>query len=191
MTIDIRKTVLTVEDIYHDGGTPTTTPLKCAVAFSVVKNPYAGCYEDNLINFMKELRTVGFDLATRLVNTLGKDNIESYGKAAIVGLNGEAEHGAVWHEAGGWAMREVLGNPKAMVPASQITASAGFRLIMPLHYIHASYVRSHFNSIEVGAVDSPKPDELLFALGMATGPRLHSRLGGLLIDDVIGEDGQR
>lgn len=88
-------------------------------------------------------------------------------------------------------MREVLGNPKAMVPASRVMASAGFRLIMPLHYIHASYVRSHFNSIEVGSVDSPKHDELLFALGMATGPRPHSRLGGLLIENVIGKDGQR
>lgn len=191
MAIEIRKTVLTIEDIYHDGGTPTQEPLKCAVAFAVVKNPFAGRYEENLIDFMKTLRNVGFDLATRLVNTLGKNKVESYGKAAIVGLNGEAEHGAVWHEAGGWAMREVLGNPKAMVPASQVTASAGFRLIMPLHYIHASYVRSHFNSIEVGAVDSPKPDELLFALGMATGPRPHSRLGGLLIENVIGKDGQR
>ncbi|NLY34848.1 MAG: amino acid synthesis family protein [Alcaligenaceae bacterium] len=191
MEIEIRKTVLTLEDIYHDGGPPVQEPLKCAVAFAVVKNPFAGRYEENLIDFMKALRNVGFDLATKLVNALGKDKVESYGKAAIVGLNGEAEHGAVWHEAGGWAMREVLGNPKAMVPASQVTASAGFRLIMPLHYIHASYVRSHFNSIEVGAVDSPKPDELLFALGMATGPRLHSRLGGLLIENVVGEDGQR
>lgn len=191
MTIDIRKTVLTIEEIYHDGGPTTQTPLRCAAAFAIVKNPYAGHYEENLIDFMRELRAVGLDLATRLVNTLGKENVKSYGKAAIVGLNGEAEHGAVWHEAGGWAMREVLGEPKAMVPASQITASAGFRLIMPLHYIHASYVRSHFNSIEVGSVDAPKPNELLFALGMATGPRLHSRLGGLLIDDVVGDDGQR
>lgn len=79
---------------------------------------------------MKELRTVGFGLATRLAGALGKENVQSYCKAAIVGLNGEAEHGTVWHEAGGWAMREVLGNPKAMVPASQVTASAGFRLIM-------------------------------------------------------------
>jgi hypothetical protein len=191
MTIEIRKTVLTVENIFHDGGPVLEEPLQCAVAFAVVKNPFAGSYEENLIDFMKELRTVGFDLATRLAGALGKENVQSYGKAAIVGLNGEAEHGAVWHEAGGWAMREVLGNPKAMVPASQVTASAGFRLIMPLHYMHASYVRSHFNLVEVGAVDSPKPNEILFALGMATGPRPHSRLGGLLIEDVVGEDGQR
>ncbi len=191
MKIDIRKTALTVEELHEDGGPRAATPLRTAVAWAVVRNPYAGRYEPDLMGFMAALRTVGHDLATRLVDALGKDSVESYGKAAIVGLQGEAEHGAVWHEAGGWAMREVLGQPKAMVPASQVTASAGFRLIMPLHYIHASYVRSHFHSVEVGTVDGPKPDELLFALGMATGPRLHSRLGGLLKEQVSVHDGQR
>lgn len=191
MSINIRKKTLLIETHYHDGGPVASKPLKCAVASAIVENPFAGRYEPNLMDFMKELRMVGHELATELVDTLGIENVEAYGKAAIVGINGEAEHGAVWHEAGGWAMREVLGNPKAMVPASQVTATAGFRLIMPLHYIHASFVRSHFNSIEVGSVDAPKPNEILFALGMATGGRLHSRLGGLLKEDVKVHDGQR
>ena len=191
MDIQIRKQGLYVETIHSDGGPKIETPLKLAVAYAVVKNPYAGQYEADLIPFMKDLRAVGFSLASELADFLGKENVEVYGKAAIVGVNGEAEHGAVWHEAGGWAMREVLGNPKAMVPASQVTAAAGFRLIMPLHYIHASYVRSHFNAIEVGTVDAPRPDELLFALGMGTGQRPHSRLGGLLKEEVSVNDGQR
>lgn len=191
MDIQIRKQALYTETIHSDGGPKAGTPLKLAVAYAVVKNPYTGRYEPDLIPFMKALRSVGFQLASELTDCLGKDNVEVYGKAAIVGLNGEAEHGAVWHEAGGWAMREVLGNPKAMVPASQVTAAAGFRLIMPLHYIHASYVRSHFNAIEVGTVDAPRSDEILFALGMGTGPRLHSRLGGLLKEEVSVHDGQR
>jgi len=191
MNIEIRKQALYVETIHSDGGPKSDTPLKLAVAYAVVKTPYAGRYEADIIPFMKDLRSVGFDLASELAEHLGKDSVEVYGRAAIVGINGEAEHGAVWHEAGGWAMREVLGNPKAMVPASQVTAAAGFRLIMPLHYIHASYVRSHFNSIEVGTVDAPRPDEILFALGMGTGGRLHSRLGGLLKEEVSVNDGQR
>lgn len=191
MSIDIRKKALTIETLYHEGGPKPDAPLHLASAYAVVANPYAGRYHEDLIGFMKELRDVGLELANDLVNVLGKDRVEVYGKAAIVGVNGEYEHGAVWHEAGGWAMREVLGEPKAMVPASQVTAAAGFRLIMPLHYIHASYVRSHFNSVEIGTVDAPRPNELLFALGMGTGPRLHSRLGGLLKEDVSAHDGQR
>jgi hypothetical protein len=140
---------------------------------------------------MAELRSLGTLLAQELVDTLGKENIEVYSKAAIVGVNGEMEHGAVWHEAGGWAMRSVLGEPKAMVPAAKAVASAGYRLMVPVHYIHASYVRSHFNSIEIGIQDAPRPNEILFGLVMGTGARVHSRLGGLTQENVSVHDGQR
>lgn len=189
--IKIRKRALTIETTYHEGGPVADKPLKLAAATAVIENPYAGRYEPDLMPFMKELRTLGTMLATELVETLGKDNIEVYSKGAIVGINGELEHGAVWHEAGGWAMRELLDNPKAIVPSSKVVASAGYRLIVPVHYIHACYVRSHFNSIEIGIQDSPRPNEILFSLVMGTGGRVHSRLGGLAKEDVSVHDGQR
>lgn len=189
--IEIRKRSLTIETTYHEGGPVTDTPLKLAAACAVIKNPYAGRYEPDLMPFMAELRSLGTVLAQELVDTLGKDNIEVYSKAAIVGVNGEMEHGAVWHEAGGWAMRKVLGEPKAIVPASKAVAHTGYRLMVPVHYIHASYVRSHFNSMEVGIQDAPRPNEILFALVMGTGGRVHSRLGGLTQDKVSVHDGQR
>ncbi len=189
--IEIRKRSLTIETIFHEGGPVAEKPLKLAAACAVIKNPYAGMYEPDLMPFMAELRTLGTLLAQELVDTLGKENIEVYSKAAIVGVNGEMEHGAVWHEAGGWAMRSILGEPKAMVPASKAVASAGYRLMVPLHYIHASYVRSHFNSMEVGIQDAPRPNEILFALVMGTGGRVHARLGGLSKEKVSVNDGQR
>ena len=189
--IEIRKRSLTIETTYHEGGPVTDQPLKLAAACAVIKNPYAGRYEPDLMPFMAELRSLGTLLAQELVDTLGKDNVEVYSKAAIVGVNGEMEHGAVWHEAGGWAMRTLLGDPKAIVPAAKAVASAGYRLMVPLHYIHAAYVRSHFNSMEVGIQDAPRPNEILFALVMGTGGRVHSRLGGLTKDKVSVHDGQR
>ncbi|SCK09489.1 Amino acid synthesis [Variovorax sp. HW608] len=189
--IEIRKRSLTIETIYHEGGPPVTVPLKLAAACAVVKNPYAGRYEPDLMPFMAELRALGTLLATELVDVLGRDKVEVYSKAAIVGVNGEMEHGAVWHEAGGWAMRSVLGEPKAMVPAAKAVAATGYRLMVPLHYIHASYVRSHYNSMEVGIQDAPRPNEILFALVMGTGGRVHARLGGLTKDTVSVHDGQR
>jgi hypothetical protein len=140
---------------------------------------------------MAELRSLGTLLAQELIDTLGKENVESYGKAAIVGVNGELEHAAVWHEAGGWAMRAALGEPKAMVPAAKAVAASGYRLMVPLHYIHASYVRSHYNTMELGIQDAPRPNEILFALVMGTGGRIHARLGGLTKDKVSANDGQR
>ena len=189
--IQIRKRSLTIETTYHEGGPVTDKPLKLAAACAVIHNPYAGTYAPDLMPFMAELRSLGTLLAQELIDTLGKDNIEVYSKAAIVGVNGEMEHGAVWHEAGGWAMRSLLGDPKAIVPASKAVASAGYRLMVPVHYIHACYVRSHFNSMEVGIQDAPRPNEILFALVMGTGGRVHSRLGGLTKDKVSVHDGQR
>lgn len=189
--IKIRKRSLNIETTYHEGGPISDKPLKLAAACAVIENPYANRYEENLLPFMAELRSLGTVLAQELIDTLGKENIEVYSKAAIVGVNGELEHGAVWHEAGGWAMRALLGEPKAMVPAGKAVAAAGYRLMVPLHYIHASYVRSHYNSMEIGIQDAPRPNEILFALLMGTGGRIHSRLGGLTKEAVSVNDGQR
>lgn len=189
--IDIRKRSLVIETIHHEGGTPPAVPLRLAAACAVIRNPYAGRYEPDLMPFMAELRSLGTLLATELVETLGRDRVEVYSKAAIVGVNGELEHGAVWHEAGGWAMRAVLGEPKALVPAAKAVAAAGYRLMVPLHYIHACYVRSHYNSMEIGIQDAPRPNEILFALAMGTGGRVHARVGGLTKEQVSVHDGQR
>lgn len=189
--IQVRKRQLLVETIFHEGGPPAAVPLRMAAALAVVRNPYAGRYEPDLLPFMAELRTLGRELAEELVQVLGRDRVEAYGKVAIVGVNGELEHGAVWHEAGGWAMRAVLGDPKAIVPAAKAVASAGYRLMVPLHHTQAAYVRSHFNAMEVGVQDSPRPDEIVFGLVMADGGRVHSRLGGLTVDQIRVNDGQR
>jgi Amino acid synthesis len=189
--IAIRKRSLIIESQFHEGGPTLETPLKLAAACAVIKNPYAGRYEANLLPFMAELRTLGTLLANELIETLGAKNVQVYGKGAIVGVNGELEHGAVWHEAGGWAMRAVLGEPKALVPASKAVAACGYRLMIPVHNIHACYVRGHFNGMEVGIQDSPRPDEILYALVMGSGSRVHSRLGGLTPENISVHDGQR
>ncbi|MGF9660773.1 amino acid synthesis family protein [Arthrobacter crystallopoietes] len=188
----VRKRTLSTETVFHEGGPEPERPLRMGAASAVISNPYAGRYEEDLVPFMTELRTLGTELATQLAEALGgPDRIEAYGKGAIVGVCGEIEHGAVWHEAGGWAMRQVLGEPKAMVPSAKAVASAGYRLMVPMHYIHASYVRSHYGGMEIGLQDSPRPAEILFAVVMADGGRVHSRLGGLTTHAVSVHDGQR
>jgi hypothetical protein len=189
--IEVRKRALNIETVWHEGGPVAEVPLKTAAAIAVIRNPYAGRYEPDLMPFMAELRSLGSEMAEELVQALGRERVEAYGKGAIVGVDGEMEHGAVWHEAGGWAMRQVLGEPKAIVPAAKAVAGAGFRLMVPVHYVHAAYVRSHFNAVDVSLQDSPRPREILYALVMTTGGRVHSRLGGLTKDKVSMNDGQR
>ncbi|MFD2072560.1 amino acid synthesis family protein [Azotobacter chroococcum] len=166
--------------------------MKVAVALAIVENPYAGKYVEDLLPFMEELRALGRDLSNRLITALGgADKVQAYGKGAIVGEDGELEHGAVWHEAGGWAMREALGNPKAIVPAAKTIAGPGCRVMIPLGHIQAAYVRSHFGVAEMTVWDGPRRNEIVFGLAMATGGRIHARLGGLAVSDVQGEDGLR
>ena len=159
---------------------------------AVVANPYAGKYVEDLLPFMQELRALGAELSEQLIHTLGgAKHVQAYGKGAIVGEDGELEHGAVWHEAGGWAMREALGNPKAIVPAAKTIGGPGCRVMIPLGHIQAAYVRSHFGVAEMTVWDGPRRGEIAFGLAMATGGRIHARLGGLAASDVKGEDGLR
>jgi hypothetical protein len=166
--------------------------LRRAVAIAVIQNPFAGRYEPEIEGFMTDLNPLGLRLANRLVDTLGGvQNVQGYGKGAIVGSAGEIEHGALWHVPGGYAMREVLGGAKAIVPSTKKVGAPGTRLDIPITHIQASYVRSHFDSIEVGLNDAPKSDELLLALVMTTGSRIHARVGGLQAGSIESQDGLR
>lgn len=188
----IRKLGINVEEIFHEGGTPVSEPLIRAVAMAVIHNPFAGRYEPDIEGFMDDLRPLGLQMAQRLVQALGGvEKVQGYGKGSIVGAAGETEHGALWHAPGGYAMREVLGNAKAIVPSTKKVGAPGTRLDVPVTHINASYVRSHFDAMEIGLNDSPKADELLFALVMTSGSRIHARVGGLHADAIEGQDGLR
>jgi hypothetical protein len=190
--ISIRKSQLIVDKIWHDGGTPLKEPRLRGVILTVIRNPFAGRYVEDIQPFMKPLEQLGVGMARELADALGGPKaVQSYGKAAIVGLDGELEHGALWHAPGGYSMREVLGGTKAIVPSTKKVGPAGARIDVPLHHINAAYVRSHFDAIEVGINDAPKADEIIYILAMGTGARVHDRAGGLKASEIKGEDGNR
>ena len=193
MDIRTRKFHATVEEIFHEGGPRAAHPLRRAALLAVIHNPYAGRYEPDILPMMEALNDLGVEMAGRLVTMLGGDPraIEGYGKGAIVGSAGELEHGALWHVPGGYAMRRVLGEAKAIVPSAKKVGAPGSHLDVPITHINASYVRSHFDAMEVGLADGPHEDELLLALVMTTGPRIHARIGGLKAAEIKGEDGLR
>jgi len=189
----LRKKLTCVEEIFHEGGPLSEKPLRRAAAIAVIKNPYAGKYVEDIQSFMDDLKPLGLEMSRTLVAALGGDPkiIEGYGKGAIVGSSGELEHGALWHAPGGYGMREVLGGAKAIVASTKKVGGPGTRLDVPITHINASYVRSHFDSMEVGINDAPRADEILLALVMTTGPRVHARAGGLKASEIKGQDGLR
>lgn len=191
--VKVRKFLVSVEEVYHEGGPVAGTPQRKGAVLAVIENPYAGRYHADIQPFMDDLKPLGLQMAQKLLAALGGDpkTVQGYGKGSIVGEAGELEHAALWHAPGGYAMRDVLGGAKAIVPSTKKVGGPGTRLDIPVTHINASYVRSHFDTIEVGLADAPKANEMVVVLVMTTGPRVHARAGGLDVKDVKGEDGLR
>nr|WP_309502430.1 amino acid synthesis family protein [uncultured Roseovarius sp.] len=188
----LRKTMLFVEDIHHDGGPAPDLPRRRAAIAALVRNPFAGSYTEDLQSAMDDLKPLGLSMTERLIDAMGGvEGIDGYGKAAMCGEAGELEHTALWHVPGGYAMRARLGEARAIVPSAMKQGGPGSRIDVPLGHINAAYVRSHFDAMEVGLPDGPRRDELLFVLAMSRGGRVHDRMGGLTVAEVKGEDGLR
>lgn len=212
--IEIRRTHTHVEDIFHEFGPVAAQPLRRGFIAAVLTNPFAGRFEPDILPMMEALNAVGSQMAHQLLAAMavGTEQIESYGKGAIVGAAGEHEHGALWHVPGGYAMRELLGwggdraaymagkgeektgqpgNALSIVPSTKKVGPPGCTLDVPLTHINASYVRSHFDSIEARVPGAPLPDEVVYLLALSTGPRVHARVGGLKAADIAKWDGLR
>ncbi len=212
--IEIRRIFTHVEQIRHEFGPVPPVPLLRGAIAAVLTNPFAGRYEPAILPMMEALQPVGIDMAERLRAAMDvpADRIEGYGKGAIVGAAGELEHGALWHVPGGYAMRELLGwkgdrqayasgkaeektgqpgHGLSIVPSTKKVGGPGAALDVPMTHVNASYVRSHFDAIEVRVPGAPLPDEIVFILAMSTGHRIHARVGGLAADAISKWDGLR
>lgn len=188
----LRKIVTQVEEIHHEGGPPVAAPPLRGAIYAICANPFAGRFVTELQPAMEALKPLALLLTDRLVAAMGgREGIDAYGKGALVGEAGESEHGAIWHVSGGYGMRDRLGECRAIVPSAMKVGGMGATLDIPLGHLNAAYVRSRFDVITVSCADGPRATEVLFALAMARGGRVHSRMGGLELDQVKGEDGLR
>jgi len=196
--IRIRKFVASIEETHHDGGPSLTRPVTKAVVGGVIANPYAGRHVEDIQPMMKALEPLAVDLTDRVMKLLGAkgSDLEAYGKGAIVGIAGELEHAALWHQPSGFGIRHAIhqakaGNAKSIVPSTVKVAAAGARIDIPLHHVTAAYVRSHFDSIEFSVPDGPRPDEIVYIVAASIGGRPHARVGGLTPSEIKVGDGQR
>jgi hypothetical protein len=187
----IRKLVTIIEEIRADGQREAARPLRKVAAVAVVENPFAGRYVEDLA----PLATIGLELGALLgqaaAGALGAP-VESYGKAAIVGLDGEYEHAAaILHPTLGTPFRAAVGGGQAIIPSTKKLGAAGTAIDVPLHYKDAAFVRSHFDAMEVRVGDAPRPNEIVVALVVTDGGRPHPRVGGLTRAEARKEDGLR
>ena len=191
--VKLRKYVSTLEETHHDGGPRLNRPVTKAVVGGVIANPYAGRHVEDIQPLMKALEPLAVDLTERVMKLLDArgSELEAYGKGAIVGLAGELEHAALWHQPSGFGIRHAMGGAKSIVPSTVKVAPAGTRIDIPLHHVTAAYVRSHFDAIEFCVPDGPRPEEIVFIVAASIGGRPHARVGGLTQGEIKLGDGQR
>lgn len=194
MAPDIRKLVTIVEETCSEMGRRVEPPTRRAAAVAVIANPFAGRYVDDLSALSEIGEALGALLTQRAIAALGVDGgkVESYGKAAAVGENGELEHAAaILHPKLGAPVRKALGGGAALIPSSKKRGGPGVALDIPLGHKDAAFVRSHFDGMEVRIVDAPRADEIMLAIALTDSGRPLPRVGGLKKDDIKGEDGLR
>jgi len=194
MKARIRIIGVWIEETHIEGGKAIVPPTRKAVASAVIENPFAGQYVEDLEALMDIGAELGSLLGDKAVAALDIDpaDVESYGKAAMVGENGELEHAAaVLHPKMGAPLRVAVEKGAALVPSSKKRGGLGQDLDIPLGHKDAAYVRSHFDGVEIRFNDAPRPNEILVAIAVTDSGRPLPRVGGLKHGDAKGEDGLR
>jgi len=190
----IRKIVTTVEDTHREMNKAISPATRRAASTAVIENPFAGRYEENLDSLMTIGEQLGELLGNNCVAALGIDpkDTESYGKAAMVGENGELEHAAaILHPKLGKPLRTAVEKGAALVPSSKKMGGMGQPLDVPLGHKDAAYVRSHFDGMEVRINDAPRANEIMVSIVVTDSGRPLPRVGGLEAADAQGKDGLR
>jgi hypothetical protein len=190
----IRKLFTSVEETRLEMGREVSPPIRRAIAAMVLKNPFAGRYVEDLSELIEASVPLGAELAARAIAALGipGEQVQSFGKAAIVGEDGELEHAAaLLHPRMGAPVRAALGKGPALIPSAKKRGGPGTPIDIPLGHKDAAFVRSHFDAIEARITDAPMRDEILLCLALTTGGRPLPRVGGLTVSEIIGQDGLR
>lgn len=185
LELEIRKFVTVVEEIHSEGGRSDGEPLMKAAVAVIFKNPYAGKpFEEDLTELIDASAELGVELGERVKNAYDGP-IESQGKAVMVGMAGEQEHGnAAKTTTFGNPFREAFDGGKAWLPSTTKRCATGAQIDVPLCFKDEIWVRSHYDTITVAIHDAPADDEIVLVGAVASRGRLNARVGGKTKDEV-------
>jgi len=188
--MQIKRTLTFFDETVSEAGQRVDPPLRKVAVVAIIDNPFAGRFERDLSALTKASEGIGRTICKLGVSMLAPYKPESYGKAAIIGINGEQEHGvSLLTTVFGNVMRDAAGGGKAWISSLTKRAAPGSSIDIPLAHKDALYVRSHYDTMSVSFDDAPNRDEVIICWAFATRGRLNARLGGLQARDVRGEDG--
>jgi len=189
-SMKIKRVLTFLDEVRSDSGHDVTPRLRKAAAVAIVDNPFANRFENDLSPLTRASEAIGREICAIAVQLLSPDKAVSYGKAAVVGLNGEQEHGnAMLTTVFGNVMREAVGGGKAWISSMTKRGAPGSTIDIPLAHKDALYVRSHYDGMTIMLTDAPQPDEIAIIAVYATRGRPNHRVGGLSAGDIKGDDG--
>lgn len=179
------------ETFLNETGAPADgDPVVKVVIAAAIHNPYSGEFSEDLTKIVGRSDELGSEFGRRASAILDGTSVESYGKACLVGMDGEYEHGnAFLTTFAANPVREAVGGGKAWVPSTGKIGGPSTSIDVPLAYKDALYVRSHYDTISAVFSDAPRRDEVVVIWAFASRGRLHARLGGLKREDARGNDG--
>ncbi len=177
---EIRKIVTYDEETLIEGFKAAAQPWRMFAVAAVVKNPWAGRFVDDLKPEIQAYGPIlGEELTKRMLALAGSgDAIEAYGKAAVVGLDGEIEHasGLIHTLRFGNHYRSAVG-AKSYLAFTNTRGTANAPIMVPLMDKNDAGRRSHYLTIQFSIPDAPRNDEIVVVLGAATSGRPHHRIG--------------
>ena len=175
--MQIRKTMLIRESIETDEMCARCAPLTRVAALAVLRNPFADLDQDDLSDLFDMGADLGARLATEIVAALGAPPV-TYGKAAIVGTGGAAEHGAaLLHPRLGKPVRQAIGGGRALMPSNVKLGSVGTAVDLPLGHKDDPWSFDHIDTMTIATPDAPRSNEIVICVGMSDGPRPRARAG--------------
>jgi hypothetical protein len=173
----VRKISLTREAVFADAGGPAAQPITRAFAIAIIANPFAGRFVEDLSPLFAQGAELGQMLMKDLIGLLPKPAI-AYGKAAIVGVSGEIEHGAALiHPRLGQPVREAIGGGEAIICSNVKIGTPGTAIDVPLAHKDNLWSFDHLDTITAAIADGPRPDEIAVIVAIADGGRPHARVG--------------
>lgn len=180
----IRKITTFVDEIAVEGGKAVKPAYRAAAAAAIISNPFAGKYVDELIELREEYsKLLAHTLVPRVMDAIAFEldeiDIACFGKAALVGINGEIEHGsAIIHNMDfGGTFRDIIGGGDAMIPSVEKRGMAGATLDIPLKNRHDASRAYYHQTMEIRVPDGPGADEILIAAAISLGTRPHPGRG--------------
>lgn len=181
--MDIRKISIHTETIFAEAGARSPQVVTRLAAAGVIANPFAGQFQDDL----EQLFLAGEELGQMLMQAAlphMPNAVVSYGKAALVGVNGDIEHAhAMLHPKLGKAMRAPIGGGAALIPSAAKVAAIGGILDVPLGHKDDAWSFDHFDAMSICVPDSPRPNEIMMVVAIADGGRINPRVGQTRVVD--------